>query len=439
MMIAVILAGGQGTRLGARTLKTPKPLVKLAGQPIIERQILFLKREGVRNIWILSGYLGNQIKDYFGDGKNLGVRIHHIIEASPLGTAGALKSLEGLIKNDFLVLSGDIILDINLKSLINFHKNKKIMATIVAHPSDHPFDSDLIETTLDNKVRNFIIRKGKTQPKDLNFKNLTCASVFVFSPKIFSFIKNTGTSDIEKNLIPKVIINDKAIYAYRTSEYLKDVGTPKRLKKVGDDILSGKVSRLNRHFKRSAIFIDRDGVINKEVDGVVKIKDLTLLPNSAKAIKKINGTDYLAIIITNQASIAKGFMTDDDLGKIHNKLETLLGRQGANLDSIYYCPHHPKKGFKGEVSSLKISCSCRKPKIGLIKKAVKEFNIDLKKSYLIGDATVDAQTAKNAGIKFIGVKTGYGLDDNKYKIDKHIMMKDDLLDAISSILSFKAA
>lgn len=436
-MIAVILAGGRGTRLGKLTLKTPKPLVALAGHPIIERQILFLKREGVGEIWILSGYLGNQIKDFVGDGRKYGLRIHHIVETSPLGTTGALKNLRGLIKEDFLVLSGDVVLDLDLNSLINFHKNKKGVITVVAHPSDHPYDSDLIEVDSNDKISSFLIRKRRTQPTGLIFKNLACASVFVFSAKIFGFIKKSGVSDIEKNLIPRIIKGRSAVYVYRTAEYVKDVGTPERLKRVGVDILSGKVARLNKKLKRPAIFMDRDGVINREVNELTNIKDLKLLPQSARAIRKINETDYLAIVVTNQASIAKGFITDDHLGEIHIKLETLLGKQGAKLDAIYYCPHHPENGFKGEVASLKIKCFCRKPKIGLIKKAVKEFNIDLKKSYFIGDTTLDAQTAKNAGIKFIGVKTGYGLNDGKYRIDKLVMIKDNLFDAVNSILTFK--
>jgi histidinol-phosphate phosphatase family protein len=435
-MIAVILAGGRGTRLGKLTLKTPKPLVALSGKPIIERQILFLKREGVRKIWILSGYLGNQIEDYVGDGKRYGLKVKHIIENTPLGTAGALKSLDGLIKKDFLALSADVILDIDLKSLISFHRKKVGLATIVAHPSDHPYDSDLIEVTSNDKVISFILRKTKTQPKDLIFRNLACASLFVFSTKIFGFIKKSEVCDIEKDIVPRIIKAGESIYTYKTSEYIKDVGTPERLKNIDGDILSGKVARLNKKLKRPAIFMDRDGVINREVDELTNIKDLKLIPDSAHAIKKINETDFLAIVITNQASIAKGFMTDKYLGVIHNKLETLLGRHSAKLDAIYYCPHHPEKGFAGEIKNLKINCNCRKPKTGLIKKAVREFNVDLKKSYFIGDTTVDAQTARNAGIKFIGVKTGHGLNEDKHKIYKDLIVKANLLDAINLIKTF---
>ncbi len=433
-MVAAILAGGRGARLGKLTLKTPKPLLELAGKTIIERQILFLKRNGFKKIWMLSGYLGDQIEKNIGYGEKYGLKINHIIEKSPLGTAGTLKNLESLIRGDFLIISGDLALDIDLKSLISFHKKMGGVATIVSHPSDHPLDSDLINVDKHDKVSYFNLRKTKVQPKNLIYRNLTCASVFVFSVQIFKFIKKFEISDIEKDLFPKIIKSRSAIYAYKTAEYIKDVGTKKRLGEANKDILSGKVERLNKKFKRPAIFLDRDGVINKEVDELTSIGDLKLIPYSAQAIRRINNTDYLVIVITNQASIAKGFITDEYLRTIHNKLETLLGRQHAKLDAIYYCPHHPKKGFKGEISSLKKRCLCRKPQAGMIKKAVKEFNIDLKKSYFIGDSTIDVQTAKNAGIKFIGVSTGYGVRDNKYKISNRVNVKKNLFEAVSTIL-----
>jgi len=437
-MIAVILAGGRGSRLGNLTHYTPKPLIKIGNKSIIEHQILLLGQYGIRKIWILSGYLGEQVRDFLGTGKKFGLTIEHLIENEPLGTAGALKQLEEKTKGDILVLSADIMLDIELKKLIYFHrKHKNALATIVVHPSDHPFDSDLVQTDKEGLVTAFVLRKNKIHPKNILFKNLTNTGIFIFSPSIFKYIKNNKKIDLEKDVFPEILKSPETIFAYKTAEYIKDVGTPERLKRVSRDVLSGKVARLNRKLKRPAIFMDRDGVINKEVDELTSIDDLKLLPYSAKAIKEINDTDYLSIVITNQASIAKGFMTDKYLGKIHNKLETLLGRQGAKLDAIYHCPHHPEKGFEGEVASLKKICNCRKPKIGLLEKAVKEFNIDLKKSYFIGDATVDAQTATNAGVKFIGVKTGYGLDDGKYKFDKRLIIKDNLLDAVNSILSVK--
>src|SRR3989344_1736986 len=127
-MQAVILAGGKGTRLGRFSQTTPKPLIKIGGKPIIEHQILLLRQYGIKNIWILSGYLGWQIKNYCGDGKRWQVKIRHSIENEPLGTAGALKNLKGEITKDFLVFSGDVICNFDLDRFIKFHR-KQLNAT----------------------------------------------------------------------------------------------------------------------------------------------------------------------------------------------------------------------------------------------------------------------------------------------------------------------
>lgn len=213
------------------------------------------------------------------------------------------------------------------------------------------------------------------------------------------------------------------------------MGTLERLKKVRADFKSGKVQRFNKKNKRPAIFLDRDGVLNpKEEEHITKLDDFRLYPFAARAIRKINDSKYLAIVITNQPVIAKGMMTFDQLAMIHKKLETELGWQGAKIDAIYVCPHHPETGFAKEIKSLKIKCNCRKPHIGLIKRAAQDFNIDLSQSFLIGDSTVDARGAQNAGIKFVGVKTGNGLDDGQYKIYRNFKVTKNLLEAIKYII-----
>lgn len=186
--------------------------------------------------------------------------------------------------------------------------------------------------------------------------------------------------------------------------------------------------------KNKAIFLDRDGVINEYIGELAKEKDFKLYGVAPEAIKKINGFGYLAIVITNQPGIAKGFLSEKELLRIHKKMETELGAPGVKLDKIYYCPHHPEKGFKGEILELKIICNCRKPEIGMITKAVKDFNIDLNKSFFIGDSTADAKAAETAGVKFIGVKTGLGVKDGKYPLTKKFPLYKDLLEAVNAII-----
>ena len=177
------------------------------------------------------------------------------------------------------------------------------------------------------------------------------------------------------------------------------MGTPDRYYATEADIKSGLVSQRNLSHRQKAIFLDRDGTINKFVGFLTKIDGMELLPGSAEAIKKINDSGYLAIVVTNQPAIARGEIDFPDLQEIHNKLETLLGKEGAYLDAIYYCPHHTDKGFEGERIAYKCNCDCRKPKAGMLLQAAKDFNIDLSQSYMIGDSQRDIEAGKNAGCK----------------------------------------
>ena len=186
--------------------------------------------------------------------------------------------------------------------------------------------------------------------------------------------------------------------------------------------------------RRPAIFLDRDGVLNQEVGNLYNIKDFVLLDGVAEAIKKLNRSHFYAVVITNQPVVAKGFCTLKELWLIHRKMETELAKGGAKLDGIYFCPHHPDKGFEGENKKYKIRCACRKPGVGMIRQAVKDLNIDLKNSVMVGDATIDCQTAVGAGIQFIGVKTGHGLKDKKYTFKFKPRMAKDVNAAVNYIL-----
>jgi D-glycero-D-manno-heptose 1,7-bisphosphate phosphatase len=197
------------------------------------------------------------------------------------------------------------------------------------------------------------------------------------------------------------------MFVYDSPEYVKDMGTPDRYEGVCRDYKSGVVINKNLSKKQRAIFLDRDGTINKYVGFLRNIDDFELIDGVAEAIRKINSSGYLAIVVTNQPVIARGEVTFEQLSEIHNKMETLLGEKGAYLDGIYFCPHHPHKGYEGEITELKIDCDCRKPKAGMLFNASKDFNIDLTQSWMIGDGENDILCGKNAGCHtaFIGDNT----------------------------------
>jgi mannose-1-phosphate guanylyltransferase / phosphomannomutase len=426
----VILAGGKGTRMGDATKNVPKPMIRLAGKPILEYQISLAKRYGIVDIIILTGYKHEIIENYFEDGTDWGVNIQYRKEDFPLGTSGALKEIELTLTNEFLVFYGDIMMDVDLESIISLHLNKKPTATIAVHPNDHPYDSDLVEVDDDNKVVAF---HSKPHDGEKVYRNLVNAALYVLSPSVLKHIKKGVFSDFGKDIFPKLLSMGGSINAYNTTDYIKDIGTRERLKEAEKDVVSGRITMSNRTNMQKAIFLDRDGVLNREVDNLHKVEEFQLLPGVSGALKKINKSNYLSVVITNQPVVAKGFLTERELDEIHCFMEFLLGKQRAYVDRIYYCPHHPDRGFMGERIDYKIECNCRKPKTGMIDRAVKELNINKENSFFIGDSTADIMAGINAGLKTILVRTGHMGEDGKYKCKADFVF-ENLKEAIDFIV-----
>ncbi len=402
-MKAVIMAGGKGTRLSSLTNnEIPKPMVKVLDKPILEHQIETLKEYGIKDFILSVGHLSEKIIEYFGDGKRFGVTIEYIVENEPLGSGGALFFLKNKMTEDFLLLSGDMIFNIDIPRMLNFHKEKDAVVTLLAHPNTHPFDSDLVEYDEDFKVVNLNFKNSNRTV----YKNTVNAGFFIINPIALNYFGESAVKlNLEHDFINSLIKEKKGVYAYISTEYIKDVGTVDRIEKATKDLLCGVVKNKNLKNKQKCVFLDRDGTIN-EYKGFIRNEDeISLLDGSAEAIKLLNESDYLAVVITNQPVVARGEVSYEKLDKIHAMIETLLGKSGAYIDGLFYCPHHPHKGFDGEIKELKIDCDCRKPKTGLIERAVKKYNIDLSKSYFIGDTFTDVLTGINAGVKTIKLPT----------------------------------
>jgi D,D-heptose 1,7-bisphosphate phosphatase len=386
------MAGGRGTRVSSIANDIPKPMIPICGKPILEHQIDCLKRNGLTEIILVIGHLGQYIKNYFGDGSRFGCRISYYTETEPLGTAGALYKLRKL-SDDFILLNGDIIFDIDFSRMTAFHREKKAKVTLAVHPNSHPFDSAVIFSNSNNQVTRWLNKEdGRTW-----YKNQVNAGIHILSPE---FLKKCPQSkekvDLDRDMLKPSISYGK-IFAYPTPEYIKDMGTPERYAQVTSDIENGIVRRKNLSVRQKCIFLDRDGTVNKFNEFITKPEDLELIEGAAEAIKKINSLGYLAIVITNQPVIARGEVDFQTLDLIHMKMETDLGRHGAYIDDLFFCPHHPDKGFPGERPEYKIDCDCRKPKPGMIHKAAKKYNIDLCQSYMAGDDMRDIQAGINAG------------------------------------------
>ena len=403
-MKTVIMAGGKGTRISSVARDIPKPMIKIDGVPVLEREIECLKSQGLTDIIITVSHLGQIIIDYFGDGskispatgKPFGVNIEYYFEEQPLGNAGALFKIKDKLSDDFLLLNADAVFDIDFIRFIDYHKEKGGLVTLFTHPNGHPYDSGLIVSDGNGAVLKWL---AKEDERPAYYKNRVNAGLHVVSKKILDAEIVAPKIDLDRQLL-KPLAGTGKMFVYDSPEYVKDMGTPDRYESVCRDFALGTVKAKNLINKQKAIFLDRDGTINEYV-GFLKSPDaFRLLDGVSEAIKKINSSGYLAIVITNQPVIARGEVTFAGLEEIHDKLETLLGREGAYLDAIYFCPHHPHKGYADEIPELKFDCGCRKPKAGMIFKAAKDFNIDLSESWMIGDGENDVLCGINAGCNF---------------------------------------
>lgn len=426
-----ILAGGMGSRLKSRIGHQPKPMTLINGKPLLEHQIQLCLEHGFTKIAFLVHYHSEMIQDYFGDGSQFGVELTYVVEKEARGTAGALLDALHVMNDRFLVLYGDTYADINLRAFWDYDGQRESVGSILLHPNDHPHDSDLIEVDDSGAL---IGVHSYPHSEGVDYSNLVNAALYILDKKtLLNFIPPDHKADIAKNTFPALVAAGKRLYGYKTAEYIKDMGTPERLDKVERDIREGLPDKLSGRNYRVAVFLDRDGTLNAEVNYLRSPNQLKLLGGAAEAVRRINRAGILAIGITNQPVLARGEVTLEGLKNIHMRLDSLLGEQGAYLDNIYVCPHHPDKGFLGEIPELKIECLCRKPKTGLFDLAVQEFNISRRDSWMVGDTTSDILAGRRAGLRTILVRTGYSGRDFKYDIEPDFVAHD-LAGAVDWIL-----
>lgn len=426
-----ILAGGMGTRLRMRSGDLPKPMVPVLGKPVLHHQIELCRKHGFTHIALLVQHQHEKISEYFGDGSAFGVTVRYAIEDDPRGTAGALRDALPMLADRFLLLYGDTFMDVDLRKLWNAHAASGAVGTLFLHPNDHPQDSDLVDIDEHSAVRAIL---PYPHPMGREVRNLVNAALYVLERTGLEDVTPVeGKADIAKHMFPRMLVLGRRLHGYVTPEYIKDMGTPERLDKVERDYVAGLPERLSGRQLRSAVFLDRDGTINREVTHLKSVDQVELLPGAAAAIRRLNRSGTLAVVITNQPVVARGDVSFEGLERIHARLESQLGVGGAFLDGIYLCPHHPDKGFPGEVAELKGPCTCRKPEPGLIDQACRELGIGRKDSWMVGDTTSDVEAGRRADMRTILLRTGHaGVDP------KHVVRPDyiapNLEDAVEWIL-----
>ena len=448
------MAGGRGTRIAEMYPDIPKPLIPISNgketKPVLEWEIEGLVSQGFRDIVLTVSYKHEAIEEYFGDGSNWGACIEYFVEDQPLGNAGALFRMK--LEDVFLLLNADAMFDVDFHRMIDFHWRKKALVTLLTHPNSHPYDSGLIVADENGAVTDWLT---KEDDRPEYYENRVNAGIHLIDPAVLAMsgikaetVGGTGRDggtvkvDLDRQIL-RPLCRSGRMYAYDSSEYVKDMGTPERFAAVSRDFAGGIVSARNLKNMQKAIFLDRDGTINVYKGFLRRIEDFELAGGVAAAIRLINESGYLCIVVTNQPVIARGEVTEAQLREIHNKMETLLGDEGAYIDGLYYCPHHPHKGYEGEIPELKIECGCRKPKPGMLLQAARDYNIDLGESWMIGDSENDVLAGKAAGCRTVLLSdralscTGSTIDvteDNrKCRAD---MTAQDLYGAVESVLSF---
>jgi len=438
---AAIVAGGFGTR--ARQLTgdvIPKALLPVDGIPIIIRQMRVLAREGIRHVAVLGGHLGSQLETALRpEAQRLGLTLDIVIEAAPLGTAGCLTAL-GQVSAPTFIVYGDMLFDMDLAALARYQASHPAELTVIAHPNDHPRTSDIVVEAA-GYVRRILPRK---EPRDGDWRNLVPAGLYLAAPAFFADLQPGVVADMIHDRLPALLAVGRPVGVYNTPEYIRDVGTPERHAAAERDLRSGRVAAMHLAQPRPAIFFDCDGVLNADPGGhgVVAVDQVQLLPDAAEAVRIARDYGFFAIGATNRPQVAKGLITMDDLQHILGRLEAELAVGRGVLDRIYFCPHHPERGFPGEVPELKIRCGCRKPGSLMLETAAGDLPIDMTRSAIIGDSLRDIGAARRAGIWAYGVRTGHGCRDianfSGSEPPQADMMFDTVLDAVDFQCRYRA-
>ena len=399
MMQAVILAGGEGTRLRSRLAGMPKPLVDVDGVPLLGRQLALLRHCGCAEAVILTHHGADHLRRYCAANDDFGMRLRLVDDGTPRGTAGAVLAVLDDLADDFIVVYGDTLVNVDLERMRRSHRACGADVSLFVHPNDHPQDSDIVEVDDAGWILAF---HPYPHSADQYLPNMVNAGLYVIDRAALAPWRDFPIpGDFAKQLFPAMLAAGRRLHGYASFEYIKDIGTPARLDAAIDDLRSGRVGRASLAVRQQAVFTDRDGTLNSKRDYVRTPDELELLDGVAPAIRRLNQAEYRVVVVTNQPVVARGECSIAGLRHIHAKLETELGRGGAFVDRILFCPHHPDRGFVGEVPDLKIKCTCRKPGTALVEAAARGLNIDLARSWFIGDSAADIVTAQRASLRSV--------------------------------------
>lgn len=381
---AVIFAGGLGERLKPFTETNPKPMYPIQGRPFIEYLVKQIVSFGIEDIIILLGYLPEKVTEYLGDGSRYGAKINYCITPVEYDTQFRLKAAAEDLQDEFLMMYCDNYCPINFERLVKAYEENGAWIQFTAYANPDGYTKNNLKIADSGQI--LVYDKKRTQP-DLQGVDIGYAIV---SKKVLSLMSDQN-ENFEAVVYPQ-LVERGLLYAMVTEHRYYSIGSFARIE-LTEEFLSGQ----------KYIFLDRDGTLDvrpPKACYVEKPEDFIWLPGAKEAVKKLKDAGYFIILVSNQAGIAMGRMTDEDVARVNEKMQDDLLAIGACIDAIYYCPH----GWDS-------TCSCRKPKPGMLYQAQKDYSINLPECYLIGDDERDIQTAENADVKGILVDENYTLLD----------------------------
>lgn len=373
-MKALVLCGGLGTRLRSVLTDIPKSMAPVGGKPFIDYVLEWLKKQRINEIILLAGYHADQIRSYIGSGQKYDLKIEYSIEPYPLSTAGAIKYASKYYElgENFLLINGDTYFDVEIEELVKFHESQSSYATIALRLETDTSRYGRVDIDDNYKITQF---KEKTNSQGEGFIN---GGIYVLNSKILKYIPDKACS-LENEIFP-LLVKESQITGYPEGGYFIDIGIPTDYSKAQEVL-----PEWERSEKKQAAFLDRDGVIIEDSGYVHEKANLKFMPGAFDAIKWINESGKLCIVVSNQAGIAHGYYSEEEALKFEEIVEKEMKINGAKIDRFYYCPYHPQ----ASVEKYKIDSLCRKPKPGMVLRAANDFNISLSKSFMVGDKESD--------------------------------------------------